>query len=124
MSPIRNRDTIHPFPDQYKVEVKESVDWQKHGHKPFEVAVITPLKEHRKKLLIEMMQEDEKNGMYDEPDIPHPHHNAPVVATYVRVEEESQEEQIQDLKILLDDAKTRIADLEAKLEEYRRYVRW
>lgn len=88
--------------------------------------------EQRKKLLIEMMQEDEKNGMYDEPNIPHPHHSAPVVATLVdsrKVEKlEAQiadlEEQNADLKILLGSARAELERKEKTLEEYRRYVRW
>ena len=67
-------DTIHPFPeDRYDVEVKEEpipcpdgIDGCGVYHFK-RVAVITPKKEEQKRLLIEMMQEDEKNGMYDVP---------------------------------------------------------
>lgn len=93
-------------------------------------------KTKEKKLLIEMMQEDEKSGMYDITEdttncgvcgklltlVRPGKHQCDYCEANARIAE--LEEQNADLKILLDSARAELERKEKTLEEYRRYVRW
>lgn len=111
-------DKVYSLPVNYSVEVRDR-RWAGHADYHDKIALLIPTKEKRKALLIEMMKEDEKNGMYDD--------HIPDSGKMNESQEALQEvndalhAHIEVIEKLNEHLQSRIADLESQIQKYKNY---